>query len=95
MEDGSWLTEDLIREGRIRAQGMITERLEAAHPPNEGADWVGVSDLIRAHSPSSLADLDALVAKARNVWQGTDTFTQAQAQKILAGLVLVVARHLR
>lgn len=32
--------------------------------------------------------LDALRAKARAVWRGEDTFTVAQVQKILAGLVL-------
>ena len=54
-----------------------------------------VEQTIRDHRPQDLDQFDQLVAKAQNVWAGTDTFTQAQAQKILAGLVLVVARHLR
>lgn len=54
-----------------------------------------IEQIIANHEPSSSIQLDALVSKARDVWAGTDTFTQAQAQKILAGLVLVVARQLR
>lgn len=61
--------------------------------------WTDVGDVIRQtvgdHVPPELAELDAIVEKARAVWRGEDTFTQAQAQKILAGLVLIVARHLR
>lgn len=40
-------------------------------------------------SPSTF---DQLETKARAVWRGEDTFTAAQVQKIVAGLVL---RHLR
>ena len=54
-----------------------------------------IQAVITAHRPDDLADLDQLVAKARDVWSGSGTFTPAQAQKILAGLVLVVARYLR
>jgi hypothetical protein len=65
----------------------------------EGVDDIALGVTVRqtvaAHSPQEVTDLDALVAKAVNVWAGTDTFTVAQSQKILAGLVLIVARHLR
>ena len=54
-----------------------------------------IAETIRAHRPRDLDELEQLVAKARDVWSGNGTFTPAQAQKILAGLVLVVARNLR
>jgi hypothetical protein len=54
-----------------------------------------IEAIVRAHRPQAFDEFDRLVTKARAVWSGEDTFTQAQAQKILAGLVLVVARYLR
>ena len=61
-------------------------RVVFSEPVNEQA----VRDLFATRDdPSTFTQLEA---KARAVWRGEDTFTQAQAQKILAGLVL---RHLR
>jgi hypothetical protein len=56
---------------------------------------LAINQIVEGHAPAEFAHLDLLVAKAVNVWAGTDTFTVAQSQKILAGLVLIVARHLR
>lgn len=50
--------------------------------------------IVRSHRTADQRQLEMLVEKARNVWAGNDSFTQAQAQKILAGLVLVVSRRL-
>jgi hypothetical protein len=72
-----------------------TPSVAAPVDPMSSDDWVRMMSIMEAHRPSTDRDLDQLVAKARNVWQGSDTFTQPQAQKILAGLVLIVARHLR
>lgn len=54
-----------------------------------------VAETIRNHRPADLNQFDQLVSKAQRVWAGDDTFTVAQVQKILAGLVLIVARRLR
>lgn len=62
---------------------------------DSNVDIAPIEQALTDHVPSEIADFDGLVAKARDVWAGNDTFTQAQAQKILAGLVLIVARYLR
>jgi hypothetical protein len=49
----------------------------------------------QAEAQAQLSQLDAVIAKSRAVIAGTDTFTNAQAQQILARLVLLVARRLR
>ena len=54
-----------------------------------------LDEVMAAYISTEGREVRQLVTKARAVWRGEDTFTQAQAQKILAGLVLVVARHLR
>lgn len=74
--------------GTRRGDSLI---IEFAEQP----DALRVSEIVAAHEPSEFAEFEQLVVKARRVWNGEDTFTQAQAQKILAGLVLVVARYLR
>lgn len=58
-----------------------------------------VQAALDAHTPDPLYGLDedsrqfqALRAKAKQVWAGDGTFTAAQVQKILAGLVLRATR---
>jgi hypothetical protein len=83
----------------IAGGGRDGSELWVEFETTEGVDDIALAETVReavaAHTPQEITDLDLLVAKARNVWAGTDTFTAAQSQKILAGLVLVVARHLR
>lgn len=62
---------------------------------DSSVDVIEVDRVIAGHVPPEIGQLDALVAKAQSVLNGTGTFTMAQSQKILAGLVLVVARRLR
>jgi hypothetical protein len=94
MVDGPLLREQVISAvgtpiSVSRANGEITFVFET------DIDRTLLEQIVLSHSPAELDQLDQLVAKARDVWAGTDTFTMAQSQKILAGLVLVVARHLR
>lgn len=56
-------------------------------------DWTLLEGVIGSHQPDEIAQLAQLVEKARAVWVGTDTFTAAQAQKIMAGLVLLENRR--
>lgn len=65
------------------------------NPPPADVDHATAVAVVRNFRTSEMRQLDQLVEKARRVWQGTDTFTNAQAQKIIAGLVLIVARRLR
>lgn len=51
-----------------------------------------VRQVVRRHVSGRQRQLDQLRVKARAVWRGEGTFTQAQAQKILAGLVLTELR---
>lgn len=76
------------------AQAKATAREIALYYEND-IDVLAVEQIIKDHSPSRLGDFDAIIEQAENVCGGTDTFTQAQAQKILAGLVLLVARWMR
>lgn len=46
-----------------------------------------------AHLPGERRQLDELVDKARAVLRGEATFTAQEAQKILAGMVLLTARR--
>lgn len=48
-----------------------------------------------AEADQAARNLEPILAKCRAVLAGTDTFTAAQVQKLLAGLTLVVHRRLR
>lgn len=65
----------------------------------EGVDDIALAETVRqtvaAHAPQEMRDLDPIIEKAQAVARGEDTFTAAQLQRIVARLVLVVARHLR
>ena len=65
----------------------------------EGTDDIALAEIVRqtvaAHSPQEMRDLDPIIEKAQAVARGEDTFTAAQLQRIVARLVLIVARHLR
>lgn len=73
---------------RLEVVGMVDDTMAdqiraviASHVPDQG---YGV--------PTEDRDLRALRAKAQGVWNGTDTFTAAQVQKILAGIILRATR---
>lgn len=49
----------------------------------------------QAEARDAIQSFGPLIAKAKAVYAGTDTFTNAQSQRILAALVLLVYRKLR
>lgn len=51
-------------------------------------DTNAASQAIDAHEAESTRQLRQLEAKARRVWAGDETFTAAQIQRLVAGLVL-------
>lgn len=74
-----YVTEDILH-----AEGCTQEELEdglAAHTPDPDYG-----------KPQEDRDLSALRAKAQDVFAGNSTFTAAQVQKILAGIVLRLTR---
>lgn len=83
----------------VTAGGRDGTELWVTFETTEGADDIEVAELVRqtvaAHSPQEMRDLDPIIEKAQAVTRGEDTFTAAQLQRIVARLVLIVARRLR
>lgn len=67
---------------------------DAVRPAIEGivAAHTGAFTAEQAQQADERDQLAALRNKAKNVWAGTDSFTVAQRDKILAGLVLRATR---
>lgn len=74
--------EGMAQIGGTYANGVFSP---APPPPPESAEAVATKD--------ADAQMLTLRTKARAVYDGTDTFTNAQVQKILAGLVLRETRE--
>lgn len=54
-----------------------------------------IEQVVAAHRSTEFADLDALQSKCEAVWRGDDTFTNRQAQQLIARLALFVIRRVR
>lgn len=88
-------------------EGLLVEAYTAAGEPVTDADRPLIQTVIDQHSGSASVeeqdelnlavgvrdDLAGVRAKARAVYRGTDTFTAAQVQRLVAALVLMVTRR--
>lgn len=77
-------TDIFTSEGIVQAEGVTQQQLEdavAAHTSDP--DW---------GKPAEDKNLEAIRAKAQAVFDGSDTFTAAQLQKIAAAIVLRATR---
>lgn len=79
--------------GGERRDGFLFVEFETTEGVDDIALQAQLEQIVADHKTDETTQLDQLIEKARRVWNGTDTFTQAQAQKILAGLVLLENRR--
>lgn len=77
----------------IEVEVMSTEGNRMFWDAPSVSDVDTAARVLKEHRTDENRQFDQLVAKARQVWSGQGTFTQAQAQKILAGLVLLENRR--
>lgn len=94
---GGNITPDLLRAELEAALGgpVTLDVIESDHVSTYtlGADESTVRAVVGAHRNEESQQFDRLVVKARQVWAGQGSFTNAQRDKILAGLVLLEARR--
>lgn len=79
--------------GGERDDTFIVISFESTEGVDDIALQAQLEQVVAAHKPDEIRQLDQLITKARQVFGGQGTFTQAQAQKILAGLVLLEAKR--